>query len=129
MESAKFGLVESDIIQLGMDYRGGSEEIYRCVKVKVELNSSWRRKGAKFSKETHEKLKQLTLTAKDEDIMSCVICLGAIKPCQAVFVSSCSHSWHYKCIRPLIVRSYPQFVCPNCKAVCDMEADLDDDEL
>ncbi|QPG74125.1 hypothetical protein FOA43_001447 [Brettanomyces nanus] len=128
VESGEFALNDSDILQLGMDYRGGSEEIYRCVKVKVELNFSWRRRGAKFSKEAHKRLKELTLTRKDEDLTPCVICLGPIKPCQAVFVSSCSHSWHYKCIRPLIVKTYPQFMCPNCKAVCDIEADLDDED-
>ncbi|VEU21152.1 DEKNAAC102099 [Brettanomyces naardenensis] len=128
VESSDFALNDSDILQLGMDYRGGSEEIYRCVKVKVELNYSWHRRGAKFSKEAHQRLKELTLTRKDEDLTPCVICLGPIKPCQAVFVASCSHSWHYKCIRPLIVKTYPQFMCPNCKAVCDIEADLDDEE-
>lgn len=128
VESGEYNLGDSDILQFGMDYRGGSEEIYRCVKVKVELNFSWRRRGAKFSKEAHERLKELTLTRKDEDLPSCVICLGPIKPCQAVFVASCSHSWHYKCIRPLIVKNYPQFMCPNCKAICDIEADLDDED-
>lgn len=128
VESGEYNLGDSDILQFGMDYRGGSEEIYRCVKVKVELNFSWRRRGAKFSKEAHERLKELTLTKKDEDLSPCVICLGPIKPCQAVFVASCSHSWHYKCIRPLIVKNYPQFMCPNCKAICDIEADLDDED-
>lgn len=126
--SANYKLGNSDILQFGMDYRGGCEEIYRCVKVKVELNYSWRRRGAKFTKEAHERLKMLTLTGKNEELSSCAICLGQIKPCQAVFVSSCSHSWHYKCIRPLIVKNYPQFMCPNCKAICDIEADLDDED-
>lgn len=129
VESGEYILGDSDILQLGMDYRGGSEEIYRCVKVKIELNNSWRRRGAKFSKEAHERLKELTLTRKESELTPCVICLGPIKPCQAVFVASCSHAWHYRCIRPLIVKSYPQFMCPNCKAVCDIEADLDDDEF
>ncbi|KAH3660315.1 hypothetical protein OGAPHI_006901 [Ogataea philodendri] len=128
MESRKFALKDSDILQLGMDYRGGSEDIYRCVKVTVEINSSWCRKTQRFNEEAHERLKKLTLTTSEEEVTPCAICLSAIKPCQAVFVSSCSHSWHYKCIRPIVVKTYPQFLCPNCKAVCDMEADFDDDE-
>jgi pSer/pThr/pTyr-binding forkhead associated (FHA) protein len=138
-ESPNTLLKESDILQLGVDYRGGSEEIYRSVKVKIELNYSWKKRAAKFSKEAHEKLKQLTNVingysnnddenkpnGNNQDLIPCVICLDDIKPCQAVFVSSCSHSWHYRCIRPLLVKTYPQFLCPNCKAVCDLEEDLD----
>ena len=127
-ESPRVFLNDSDILQLGVDYRGGSEEMYRCVKVKIELNYSWKKRAAKFSKEAHEKLKQLTnvLGGNKEELTPCVICLDDIKPCQAVFMSSCSHSWHYKCIRPLLVKTYPQFLCPNCKAVCDLEAELED---
>ncbi|OUM54927.1 hypothetical protein BVG19_g4382 [[Candida] boidinii] len=127
MESPEYPLSDSDILQLGMDYRGGAEEIYRCVKVKVEINNSWCRRAAKFNKEAHERLKRLNLVTGNEEVSPCAICLSSIKPCQSVFVSSCSHSWHYKCIRPIIVKTYPQFLCPNCKAVCDMEEDLDDD--
>lgn len=127
-ESAKVYLRDGDVLQLGVDYRGGSEEMYRCVKLKVELNDSWRKRAAKFSKEAHEKLKNLTNKSSGEELTACVICLDDIRPCQAVFVSSCSHSWHYRCIRPLLVKTYPQFLCPNCKAVCDLEADPDDFE-
>lgn len=127
MESPEYPLSDSDILQLGMDYRGGAEEIYRCVKVKVEINNSWCRRAAKFNKEAHERLKRLNLVTGNEEVSPCAICLSSIKPCQSVFVSSCSHSWHYKCIRPIIVKTYPQFLCPNCKAVCDMEEDIDDE--
>jgi len=50
------------------------------------------------------------------------------QPCQSLFVAPCSHVWHYKCIRPIINRpnNYPQFICPNCRAVTDLEADVDD---
>lgn len=36
--------------------------------------------------------------------------------------------WHYKCIRPILNdhRTWPQFLCPNCRAVADLEADVDD---
>ncbi|GMM32273.1 ubiquitin-conjugating protein [Martiniozyma asiatica (nom. inval.)] len=127
-DSLPMRLGESDVIQLGVDYRGGSEEIYRCVRVKLELNGSWKRRGAKFSKFAHENLKKLTLTDIDGDVEPCVICLGGIKPSQAVFVSPCSHSWHYKCVRPLVVKTYPQFSCPNCKSICDLEEELETDE-
>ena len=36
--------------------------------------------------------------------------------------------WHFKCIRPILnnEKLYPQFLCPNCRAVTDLEADIED---
>ena len=36
--------------------------------------------------------------------------------------------WHYKCIRPILNdhKTFPQFLCPNCRAVTDLEAEVDD---
>ena len=50
------------------------------------------------------------------------------QPCQSLFVAPCSHVWHYKCIRPILNdhRTWPQFLCPNCRFVTDLEADVDD---
>lgn len=133
--SSKVTLREGDILQFGVDYRGGSEEMYRCVKVKVEVNESWKKRGAKFSEAAHEKLKQLTgmvgndnngVDGNKSEYTACVICLCDIKPGQPMFVASCSHVWHYRCIRPLLVKTYPQFLCPTCKGVCDLEAEIDD---
>ncbi|CCE63667.1 hypothetical protein TPHA_0F01840 [Tetrapisispora phaffii CBS 4417] len=118
-------LNDGDILQLGMDFRGGTEEIYRCVKMRVELNKSWKRKANTFNKEALQRirnLQQLTSGLEEED---CSICLSAIKPCQAIFISPCSHSWHFHCIRRLVMMSYPQFVCPNCRSSCDLEASLE----
>ena len=54
--------------------------------------------------------------------------LTYVQPCQSLFVAPCSHVWHYKCIRPILNdhKSWPQFLCPNCRAVTDLEADVDD---
>lgn len=51
-----------------------------------------------------------------------------LQPCQALFVAPCSHVWHYKCIRPVInnPKMYPQFLCPNCRAVADLDADIEE---
>lgn len=58
------------------------------------------------------------------------ICTEIRKPCQSLFVAPCSHVWHYKCIRPILNdhKSWPQFLCPNCRAVTDLEADIEDPE-
>lgn len=50
-----------------------------------------------------------------------------LQPCQSLFVAPCSHVWHYKCIRPILNGpTWPNFLCPNCRAVADLEADVED---
>lgn len=128
-------LIDGDIIQLGMDYRGGTEDLYRCVKIRCEFNRSWQRNVNNFNLEIHKKLQSLQITIEGEEDPKnndewneCAICLLKLEPCQALFISPCSHSWHYKCIRPIIIKSYPQFYCPNCRSMCDLETDIEDEE-
>ena len=47
-ESRPFPLKDGDVLQLGVDYQGGTEEIYRCVKMRVELNRAWQRGANSF---------------------------------------------------------------------------------
>lgn len=52
-----------------------------------------------------------------------------MQPCQSLFVAPCSHTWHFKCIRALLNSpSYPIFICPNCRAAADLEAEVEDPE-
>lgn len=48
VESKPFPIKDGDILQLGVDYQGGTEEIYRCVKIRVELNRGWQREANQF---------------------------------------------------------------------------------
>ena len=48
MESRPYPLRDGDILQLGVDYQGGTEEIYKCVKMRVELNRAWQRGANSF---------------------------------------------------------------------------------
>lgn len=41
VESKPFRIKDGDIIQLGIDFRGGEEMIFRCVKIRVECNRGW----------------------------------------------------------------------------------------
>lgn len=59
----------------------------------------------------------------NNDIDECCICLYALAPFQALFVSPCSHTYHFKCIRPLLL-SYPGFQCPICRTYSDLEASV-----
>lgn len=118
-------LHDGDLVQLGMDFRGGTEEIYRCVKMRVELNRSWKLKANAFNKETLQKMRNLQRMTTGHEEEDCSICLSKIKPCQPIFISPCAHSWHFRCVRRLVMLSYPQFTCPNCRSACDLEASFD----
>jgi len=97
--------------------------------------------------------KKGTASTRDSDTASvssseCSICLMSIavslwscfdfalqptksmkQPCQSLFVAPCSHVWHYKCIRPILNgHTWPNFLCPNCRAVADLEADVDEEQ-
>ncbi|KAK4146117.1 uncharacterized protein C8A04DRAFT_10004 [Dichotomopilus funicola] len=100
-ESKPYPINDGDIVQLGIDFKGGEEMIFRCVKMRLELNRGWQNKLNTFN----------------------------IAPCQCLFVAPCSHTWHYKCIRSLLASpSYPIFICPNCRAATDLEAEVEDPE-
>jgi len=40
-ESKPFPVKDGDIVQLGIDFKGGEEMIFRCVKIRIELNRAW----------------------------------------------------------------------------------------
>jgi pSer/pThr/pTyr-binding forkhead associated (FHA) protein len=48
VESKPFRIKDGDIIQLGIDFRGGEEMIFRCVKIRVECNRGWQQGLNKF---------------------------------------------------------------------------------
>ncbi|KAF2188969.1 hypothetical protein K469DRAFT_564943 [Zopfia rhizophila CBS 207.26] len=132
LESKPFKVKDGDIIQLGIDFRGGEEMIFRCVKIRIECNRGWQQALNTFNKQTHQRLRNLAKPKKDSDSASttsseCSICLMSIAPCQSLFVAPCSHVWHYKCIRPILNgHTWPNFLCPNCRAVTDLEADVEE---
>ncbi|KAI1772435.1 hypothetical protein F4818DRAFT_172086 [Hypoxylon cercidicola] len=127
-ESKPFPINDGDVVQLGIDFKGGEEMIYRCVKMRVELNRGWQSKPNTFNMATHKRLRDLTSTASSSaHAQDCSICLNAIAPCQSLFVAPCSHTWHFKCIREMLMGpSWPIFICPNCRATADLDAEVDE---
>jgi pSer/pThr/pTyr-binding forkhead associated (FHA) protein len=157
-ESKPVELKDGDIVQLGVDYQGGAEEIYRSVKMKFEINRTWQQKANPFSLNALNNLRSLggtpnTITRTSSnaspaipqgsdnslpatnssaspilpaqvEIEECCICLFAIAPFQALFLAPCSHTYHYKCIRPLLVQNHPAFSCPICRTYADLEANV-----
>ncbi|EIE84613.1 hypothetical protein G6F46_008103 [Rhizopus delemar] len=125
-ESQAEELRDGDLIQLGVDYQGGIQEMYRSVKMKLEIN---RRsvKQLSYSISAFHNLRNIItnkqLMTASSDIEECCICLYALAPFQALFVAPCSHSYHFKCIRPLF-DSYPGFQCPVCRTYSDLNASV-----
>lgn len=43
VESRPWPVNDGDVVQLGIDFRGGEEMIFRCVKIRVETNRAWQK--------------------------------------------------------------------------------------
>lgn len=135
-ESRPYEVHDGDTIQLGIDFKGGEEVIFRCVKIRIECNRGWQKSLNVYNTTAHKRLLKNALQKKsrDSDAASvnsseCSICLNPVAPCQALFVAPCSHVWHYKCVRNLVHGpSWPNFLCPNCRFVADLEADVEPPE-
>jgi hypothetical protein len=47
-ESKPYAVNDGDIVQLGIDFKGGEDMIFRCVKIRVELNKGWQNGPTSF---------------------------------------------------------------------------------
>ncbi|KAG0020765.1 hypothetical protein BGZ81_009199, partial [Podila clonocystis] len=127
VESKPAQLKDGDVVQLGVDYQGGTQEIYRCVKMRLELNRSWQQQANPFRLNTLKVIRNLT-TADAANSTDCCICLFRIASFQSLFVAPCSHVYHYKCIRPMLVANHPGFLCPLCRTFADLEDTVEIDD-
>ncbi|KAB5590807.1 E3 ubiquitin-protein ligase [Ceratobasidium theobromae] len=147
IESRPSELHDGDIVQLGVDYQGGTEEIYRCVKIRVEIGREWQREANEFNTVALQQLQTLQgrgAEARDKgkekprtsaiagpsnsrktSVADCCICLFPVAILQSLFIAPCSHCFHYKCIRPLLVQHHPGFSCPLCRTFSDLEEDVE----
>ncbi|KAF3400252.1 E3 ubiquitin-protein ligase DMA2 [Talaromyces pinophilus] len=131
MVSRLYAVRDGDIVQLGIDFRGGEEMIFRCVRIRIECNRTWQQRPNEFNKNTESLINNLgkgKAASNFEGCRECSICLGSVlRPYQCLFMAACAHVWHYKCIRRLIhTPDYPMFQCPNCRAWTDLSAEVDD---
>ncbi|KAJ6476694.1 hypothetical protein C8R47DRAFT_1178840 [Mycena vitilis] len=145
-ESRPHQLKDGDILQLGVDYQGGAEDIYKSVKIRVELGREWQAGVNKFNTTALKNLKALALgpggaggekkrtgtagggggaQGMGMGIPDCCICLFPVSIRQALFIAPCSHAFHYKCLRPLLETHHPAFSCPLCRTFADLEEDVE----
>ena len=52
-ESRAYQLRDGDVLQLGVDYQGGSEDIYKSVKIKIEVGREWQAGANAFKCVSH----------------------------------------------------------------------------
>lgn len=104
MVSRLYAIKDGDIVQLGIDFRGGEEMIFRCVRIRVECNRSWQQQPNEFkyvkvlmytffisaldtdlyfSKNTESLIRNLGKgdTADYAGCRECSICLGSVLVC------------------------------------------------
>ncbi|KAF9010401.1 hypothetical protein BDZ89DRAFT_1143516 [Hymenopellis radicata] len=133
-ESKWFPLADGDILQLGVDYQGGLEDAYKAVKIRVEIGrepetafdlSALRALNALAKSES-----QPSTESKKPIIPDCCICLCGISVRQALFTTPCCHTFHFKCIRPLIdaVPKTPMLTCPVCRTESNLDEEIEDHE-
>ncbi|KAF5313707.1 hypothetical protein D9611_010231 [Ephemerocybe angulata] len=140
-ESKPFHLKDGDILQLGVDYQGGAEDIYKSVKIRIELGREWQSTANAYNTAAIKNLKALAApiaqaakggpasksNAAKTQLGDCCICLFPVTIRQALFITPCSHTFHYKCLRPLLESHHPGFSCPLCRTFADLEEDVEID--
>ncbi|TFK84775.1 SMAD/FHA domain-containing protein [Polyporus arcularius HHB13444] len=135
-ESRPHELKDGDLLQLGVDYQGGTEDIYKCVKIKIEVGREWQNHSNPFNVNALKQLKAIAIptapsagagkkVAAKSALPDCCICLFCVTIHQALFIAPCSHAFHYKCIRPLLETHHPAFSCPLCRTFADLEEDVE----
>ncbi|KAI8881464.1 SMAD/FHA domain-containing protein, partial [Backusella circina FSU 941] len=122
-QSSAFLLHDGDIIQLGIDYQGGKQELFRCVKMRIEIKNQVKESNSSYCLNSFKSQRKVTDITSSNDIEECCICLYAIAPFQALFVAPCSHAFHFKCCYPLL-NNYPGFNCPLCRTYADLDANV-----
>jgi pSer/pThr/pTyr-binding forkhead associated (FHA) protein len=139
-ESKPHQLKDGDIIQLGVDYQGGTEDIYKSVKIRIEVGREWQAAPNAFNTNALSQLRSLSADPHTQppsaiahgkkrmpktNIPDCCICLFAVTIRQALFIAPCSHAFHYKCIRPLLEAHTSAFSCPLCRTFADLDEDVE----
>ncbi|KAF8340232.1 hypothetical protein F5887DRAFT_444107 [Amanita rubescens] len=113
------------------DYQGGTEDVCKSVRIRVEIGRKWQASANAFNPNALRNLKNLAVVvspavpvdipgamskATRSNSRNCksqlLHILFAVSIRQALFIAPCSHTFHYKCIKPLLEAHHPAFSCP-----------------
>lgn len=137
-ESKPHQIKDGDVLQFGVDYQGGTEDIYKSVKIRIELGREWQSTANAFNTNAVKNIKALAGPpptgkaptngkAGKTQLGDCCICLFPVTIRQCLFITPCSHTFHYKCLRPLLESLHPSFSCPLCRTYADLDEDVEVD--
>ncbi|OBZ78257.1 putative E3 ubiquitin-protein ligase dma1 [Grifola frondosa] len=90
-ESRPYEIKDGDLLQLGVDYQGGAEDIYKCVKIKIETGREWQNHTNPFNANALKQLKAIAIPQPGERRSS-----GPSLRCQIAV--SVSHSFTFALI-------------------------------
>ncbi|KAJ3102446.1 hypothetical protein HDU96_009639 [Phlyctochytrium bullatum] len=130
-ESRPYPLKSGDIVQLGVDYQGRQEDIFRGVQMRIfisPINTVKKADPQRLKTALRTLISAMSPTPTDPADPSgsdCCICLSSLSPSQSLFLAPCSHCFHYKCVMPLL--GPLMFQCPLCRQVANLDASVIDD--
>ncbi|KAI9007292.1 hypothetical protein BC832DRAFT_518817, partial [Gaertneriomyces semiglobifer] len=113
-ESRPYPVKEGDIVQMGIDFQGKPEATYARFRATLRTLLSL----------TNPFSTSASVSSASGSNPDCCICLSGIGPYQALFLAPCSHCYHFKCIRSLVMDSGAMFQCPMCRQVANLEASV-----
>ncbi|KAF8552316.1 hypothetical protein OG21DRAFT_1486292 [Imleria badia] len=132
-DSRPYQLRDGDVLQLGVDYQGGSEDIYKSVKIKIEY--------ARHRPKTHERANNDPQRPTSQTVayvhLLCLVFhplihslgLFSVTVRRAFFIAPCSHAFHYKFIRPLLEKHASAFFCTLCRSFADLNENIDWEDM
>ncbi|KAF8343245.1 hypothetical protein F5887DRAFT_823872, partial [Amanita rubescens] len=137
-ESRPFQLKDVDILQLGVDYQGGAENIYKSVNISVEIGWEWQANANAFNTTALKHLKNLSGASRCSRCQyqrqhgqtrgitnARLLHIFIRRVRQALFIAPCFHTFHHKCIKLLIKAHHPAFSCSLCRTYADLEEDVE----
>lgn len=92
-ESKQFPVKDGDIIQLGIDFRGGEEMIFRCVKIRIECNRSWQKKPNTFKYVLRRKTRRSTNKGLASNAMLSFRCSPKTSPLLTPVAANAVFAW------------------------------------
>ncbi|ORY34467.1 hypothetical protein BCR33DRAFT_722696 [Rhizoclosmatium globosum] len=134
-ESRPYAIKSGDVIQLGMDYQGRQEDMYKSVVMKIFVTIRSKDPPKPNPLRLKAALRALlsamnptsTTAASGTSCTDCCICLSPLSPLQTLFLAPCSHCFHFRCVMPLLGSSV-MFQCPLCRQVANLEKGVGEDE-
>ncbi|KAJ3098538.1 hypothetical protein HK100_005086, partial [Physocladia obscura] len=133
-ESRPYLIKTGDIVQLGMDYQGRQEDMYKSVVMKIFVTMRSKNPPKPNPARLRASLRALlsamnpsSVSSQSTSCTDCCICLSPLSPLQTLFLAPCSHCFHFRCVMPLLGSSV-MFQCPLCRQVANLEKGVAEDE-